>query len=405
MRTRNRKAILACMLCGVLAAGALAGCGSKEQTQEPAAEQEETAEEAAADTAAGDAAEETVETAAEPTADENSGDTVESPDAEAAAGAKTGQGGEKVLASDLFSITIPAGAASLCGVEETDNGFRIYSPAARAESGGDGGLVADIKAYVSVSEYAVDNFDWYGVLINDEGQKFNLAAVLPSDVQFGPGSKEEYMAISGALTQIKESVKPAESIEFIPAEDCDTVSIYDETLAKLRDALNNGEDPADFGMSSAYSYGGIDTVGYCYTDLDRDGYKELCIGPSDYPTDVEEPGNPVYDMYMQVDGEVYHIFSGWDNDFLTIPGEDLGAVVERASAGAESNVITFLNLSYEGKLLRGASLIYDGWEDPDNPYYIAYSQEEEPEKVSEEEWKQYLDNYGEMRNLEYQNLK
>ena len=169
--------------------------------------------------------------------------------------------------------------------------------------------------------------------------------------------------------------------------------------------MESGEDPEEKGYSPVYSYGGLDTVGYVFLDLDEDGFDELYIGPADWPTDSEE-GTPVYDMFMQSQGKVYHVFSGGERDFLTIPENGEGVVIERGSNGADSSVINFWNMYIpEGNLTLGTSLIYDGETDPENPYYISYSEDEsDRESISEEDWNMHQDNYGEDQVLTFQKL-
>ena len=66
-------------------------------------------------------------------------------------------------------------------------------------------------------------------------------------------------------------------------------------------------------------------------------------------------------------------------------------------SGADMSEISFYGLDVNTKdLFPQVSFIYDGQKDPENPWFVRYTHEEDPEPLTEEEWQSGLSNFGEL---------
>lgn len=324
---------------------------------------------------------------------------------EGAQSSDAGQSGsDQVVETEMFSVTIPAEIAKLCEVDVIEDQIVISNLAARDEvgEGSEGGFVANISACESPAEYNFVPNEPGGVLTDASGKQYIVVAVMASDVQYGPSSEESYLTVSEAVPGILKTVTPVEGYSYTPMEEFDTDAVYADTLTELKTALQNGDDLEEKGFSSVYAFGGMENTGYAFLDLDDDGFDELLIGPSDWEADTEN-GTPVYDLFFQSGGKVYHGFSGGERDFLTVPETGYGVVLEHGSSGADDSQVAFLSFDYEdGTMESSRTLIYDGITDPENPYYISYSEDgSDREQVTEEEWNTALETYGKDQQLSF----
>ena len=291
-----------------------------------------------------------------------------------------------------FTLTLPEAIAPLARVEESDDQIGVTCIAAEKE----GGFVASFFATDNPRDYVYLPNDRYGFLVGADGKPYTLVAMLASDVQFGPESQAEYDQILDALPEIWEKVEPKEGYELVKAEDYDTLSIYNDTLSALRTGLEEGKDPVtDLGISAVFHYGGLEAVGYLFYDADGDGFEELYLVPADWTASGDgETAIPVYDMYTQSGGQVHHVFTGSERDFLTVP--DLsGIVIEHGSGGAMYSRLVIWNIGYEDHLEYSMCYLYDGETDPDKPYFVSYSEDidQDKEPMTEEDWNMQVKNY------------
>ena len=107
------------------------------------------------------------------------------------------------------------------------------------------------------------------------------------------------------------------------------------------------------------------SLGYTLKDIDGDGTDELLFGGM-IP---DLTGTPLYDMYTITQGEIVHVFDGWDRNryYLTADGGFM-------RVGSSSAFLSFnAYYVYTGgvfRLLR--SVIYDMEKDPDSPWFLSY---------------------------------
>ena len=306
-----------------------------------------------------------------------------------------------IVSCTEFSLTVPKEIADICDVIPSDNGISFYEKQAEDRYGG---FVGSISAYQNEKDYAsVPNFRRGGEIALSDGSRLDLVIEYPSDVQYDPEnkeSKENYHAIAEAFKgQILDSLTPADGT-FVPQNEVDHTAVYDETLKKLcadlkekKDAQGLEEDGFSYMYSLSYDSDKdlTDYFGYAFVDLTGTGYPALVI--------MDEDGSGiVYDMFVQVDGEVRHAFSSAERDRLSLCGRegyDPTVIREDASGGADISETNFFILDPMNKeLYPQISCIYDGTSGQENPWRIRYGSEEEEEPLTEEEWNQRIDNYG-----------
>ena len=306
---------------------------------------------------------------------------------------------DETVSCDTFSVTVPADIAEIAEIVAKGSSISFYEKISHEKHGG---FVGSIGAYENVEDYcSIPNFRRAGEIRFEDGHKLDLVVEYPSDVQFdvfNDESKENYNKIGDALRDQIQTTIQAEGGTVVPQDETDYTAVYDEILAKLAEDLKEKKDQAaleadGFSYLYAYSYNGeadpLDTIGYCFVDLTGTGYPELAISSLD--------DGHIYDMYAQVNGKAFHLFSGAERDSYSFYGTEGYAprgVREEASGGADISEISLYTLNPMTKeLFLQETFIYDGQTDPDNPYAVRYAFDEEPEKLSEEDWNQRLGNF------------
>ncbi|MBQ1311857.1 MAG: hypothetical protein IIY55_08410, partial [Blautia sp.] len=177
----------------------------------------------------------------------------------------------------------------------------------------------------------------------------------------------------------------------------------EEVLKKLYKDLEERKDQAGleedgfsymYAMTYTEEIDPLDDFGYTFVDLTGTGYPALAILRND-----ETP--IVYDLFSQEDGNVKHIFSSAERDYFTLSGyegTDFAAIHEHASGGAdltEDNMFVLDPLKNE--LNQQVSFLYDGRENAENPFAVSYYPFDTPENLTQEEWIQRMENFGQDR--------
>ena len=303
---------------------------------------------------------------------------------------------------DKFSVTIPAEAVELCDIETTSDSIAIYEKISHADGAG---FVGSINLYKNVNDYCyTPNFARGGEISYPDNTRLDIVLTYPSDVQYDFNSKEStdaWMTLQETFNEeIAPSIQPREDGTFIPQNEVDNTSVYDETLASLYQALVEKKDQAaleEDGFSYLYALNyaeGEDplyTFGYTFVDLTGTGYPELVI--------MKDDGSPiVYDMFTQVDGKVQNVFSSAERDYVTLLGHEGHSprtICEHASGGADvTEINTYILDPGTKELCSQVSFIYDATENQENPWAVRYGLDEEPEALDEAEWNQRLENFG-----------
>ena len=303
---------------------------------------------------------------------------------------------------DKFSVTIPAEAVELCDIETTSDSIAIYEKISHADGAG---FVGSINLYKNVNDYCyTPNFARGGEISYPDNTRLDIVLTYPSDVQYDFNSKEStdaWMTLQETFNEeIAPSIQPREDGTFIPQNEVDNTSVYDETLASLYQALVEKKDQAaleEDGFSYLYALNyaeGEDplyTFGYTFVDLTGTGYPELVI--------MKDDGSPiVYDMFTQVNGKVQNVFSSAERDYVTLLGHEGHSprtICEHASGGADvTEINTYILDPGTKELCSQVSFIYDATDNQENPWAVRYGLDEEPEALDEAEWNQRLENFG-----------
>lgn len=310
-------------------------------------------------------------------------------------------GQEETVSNDLFSVAVPEEIAQISDVTADSESISFYE---KISHGKYGGFVGSIELYESVREYGdIPNYRRAGIIRKDDGSKLDVVLVYPSDVQFDMEDQDSIDHYGQIQDAFREQVVPSlEAVDgtYIPQEEVDTTGIYMEILDQMAADLREGKEPAGFEEDGfSYVYGlpvGSEkepsaVFGYAFADLNGDGYDEMMIGSIEDGT--------IYDLYTQLDTEVIHAFCGGERDRLTLVGhknDSWREIREEASGGASNTVINFFNLEpTKGELFRVVSFVYDSQADPENPFGVSYSWEDEVETISEEDWNTRQGNFGE----------
>lgn len=319
------------------------------------------------------------------------------------AGSAFAEDAGNIVSNDVLSVTVPQEVLDICDIETDDSSISFYEKISHESF--DGGFVGSISTFENVSDYAdIPNYERGGEIDYSDGSKLDIALVYPSDVQYdmeSEDSTENYNMLREHFEQIALTIVPAGEGVFVPQDEIDTTGIYDEILDRLAADLTDRKDrdeleADDFSYVYAYTYDledtdPLDETGYAFIDVNRDGYKELVIGSVGAPF--------FYDMYVPVNGEPVHIFTGGERSSYNLVGTEGSTlyVCNNASGGAAYSEITYSYLQpNEPEPLSQVRFIIDAEKDEENPWFIDYGIEgEEPEKVTEDDWNLRMSNYGE----------
>ena len=110
------------------------------------------------------------------------------------------------------------------------------------------------------------------------------------------------------------------------------------------------------------------TLGYAVKDIDGDGTVELLFGDM-YP---DESGTILYDLYTIEQGELVHVFDGWDRNRYYLTAD--GGFIRRGSNGAANSFTSFYVYEH-GKLHLLRSVICNTEINKDSPWFLSYSSE------------------------------
>lgn len=328
------------------------------------------------------------------------------------AGTAAAEEGGTTISNEKISVEVPEEIQEICEIETGENRISFYEKIAHEAFGG--GYVGGICLYENVTDYGdAPNYRRGGEIDYPDGSKLDIVLMLPSDVQYDlsdSDSTQNYHKIEKAFPEIASGITALDDGTFVPQDQIDTTSIYDDVLDRLISDLNDRKDrdalEADgFSYVYAYSYDledrdVLDEIGYAFVDVNLDGYKELVIGS------VESPF--IYDMFAPVDGQAVHVFSGAERSSYALSGnspENYMEICNQASGGAALSEITYsILMSNRSELTEQVRFIYDAAADEENPWFVNYGFDEENEPLSEDEWNQRMKNFGETLDPGFQPL-
>ena len=105
-------------------------------------------------------------------------------------------------------------------------------------------------------------------------------------------------------------------------------------------------------------------AGFYVTDLDADGTPELLLGENQ----PQSTNTVFYDLYTIKDGELVHVFDGWDRSRYYLVNNG-GIANEGSSSAFESYTAFYYYTNGELKLMQ--SIIYNANANPNNPWRIS----------------------------------
>ena len=169
-----------------------------------------------------------------------------------------------------------------------------------------------------------------------------------------------------------ETTAPTENATAIP-------EAYQPLIAKYTTALTEhwgGEACINADISLLVSYVTTPSeLGYALLDLDNDGTDELII-----TNDAER--QVIYDLYSLVDGNVVHVFTGWDRNSYEL--REGCRILNIGSNSAASTDYVYCHLS-KGQLVTDSLIRFDAMQDPDHPWFRGTG-ENDLAPITDENW-------------------
>ena len=169
-----------------------------------------------------------------------------------------------------------------------------------------------------------------------------------------------------------ETTAPTENATAIP-------EAYQPLIAKYTTALTEhwgGEACINADISLLVSYVTTPSeLGYALLDLDNDGTDELII-----TNDAER--QVIYDLYSLVDGNVVHVFTGWDRNSYEL--REGYRILNIGSNSAASTDYVYCHLS-KGRLVTDSLIRFDAMQDPDHPWFRGTG-ENDLAPITDENW-------------------
>ena len=381
---KKRKWILAMLL---ICAVALSACGKKKAepaedapVEEAAVEEEAAEEEAAAEEAAAE------EAPAEEEFDPNP-------------------------ANKIFSITIPDEFAGKVEYEIADDSISVYDK--ESKDGGFGGHTFTIRACDDMSQYGFIDKK-IGELTAGDGTVYDMVLAYPTDVQYdiegnNGQAPETFAKLYDSAAEIAKGIESVDGGSYADGAGMKGEDLYQDVVAKVAlaidehwDAVRLEEEELSPMYYAMYAMGDDDVaskIGYAYKDVNADGIDELLIG---------EIGSGawqgvVYDIFTIVDKEPAHVVSGWSR--CRYYAVENGMLCNEYSGGAALSGLTMYSLEHNAtELYPQIALKLDGYEDEEQPWFVAYGSdfdEEKWEQLTEEEYKEYKERFTDLVYLDF----
>ena len=157
------------------------------------------------------------------------------------------------------------------------------------------------------------------------------------------------------------------------AQDSEIEPIYQDLIGEIYHIMDgqpsgNLEVEEDYTVVVAWLTGqpASRNIGYTLKDVDGNGVRELLIGEN---WGDSEAGTVLYDMYTIRDGELLHVFSGWDrNRYYLLTN---GNFINQGSSGAMQSSEAYY-IYAKGDMIFIRSVIYDATMEPEGPWFISY---------------------------------
>ena len=183
----------------------------------------------------------------------------------------------------------------------------------------------------------------------------------------------------------------------------DMPALYQDFVRSISNILNGEPDSryrsyedysVMFDVQSDWAEG--KTLGYTLRDMEGNEVDELLFGE----INSDMTGTPLYDMYTIRNGELVHVFDGWDRNRYYLARD--GIIIRQGSDSAARYFTAYYGYS-NGELHLIRSVIYDAVRNPDAPWFSSYLSEMDAstgQPISEDEARAIMGYYtGEQLNL------
>lgn len=277
------------------------------------------------------------------------------------------------------------------------NGYEIFDLYVAEADGGAGHLLMGgekrsflCKDNVLLSQFTnEENQTWYQYE-RLEGIDLNpvMTVIANADGSWAVG--ELARAMKGITEQEGREILdmyPVQSISFAPIPREKTGSAlpaaYQEVVNKYITAITEGwggEEGSQADISlMVRDVSSLNDLGYGLVDLDLDGTDELLIA-----NDGER--QVIYDLYSLVDGQLVHVFSGWERNSYEL--RDNLTILNIGSNSAASTDYRFYHLR-KGRLMLESITRFDAETDPEHPWFTGID-EQDLEPITNEDWSEAM---------------
>ncbi len=293
------------------------------------------------------------------------------------------------VSNNLFTLTLPAECKDTFDAEITDNQITIYHT--ESKDAGYGGMAFTVWARELPSEFAGGPYMKKGELTDADGKKYEVVLGYATEVQWDFEKSEEapeaYSKLYDSAVDVVKNMQGINGATYEYGAGTKGENLYGNVLATYKTAVEENWDAAKYEENEMspefYSLakdGGLEYIGFAYCDTDKDGIDELYVGS----LKDDELKGVIYDIYTMVDGTPTHVLSGTARDRYYVYDEAF--IINEFSGGANEygSKVYGLEPNSTDITLQWATK-YDANENPDQPWFIGYS-DEEWENVTEEDF-------------------
>lgn len=279
---------------------------------------------------------------------------------------------KRILAITLMMVLILTGIAAADAPfkvsVELEDSASTYSTDLIVSAGNEIRVnMADTAVAITVDGLSEDGLNFtldQNMESHENGQKYEIGAFLLPEGQ----------TIALTLTGMESPVLTIswEQLTLDPA--------FEEVITKVTDILSgNGSDAEDSDLSVIYRMAGpagLQTMGFAVRDLDNNGVPELFIGEN-IPGGTE---TVFYDMFTLAEGELIHVFDGWDRSRYYI--SENGGIIHKGSNSAFDSFTAYLYFA-DGELHLMGSVLYNEIIDAGAPWYFSANSEAQVDETAE----------------------
>ena len=317
----------------------------------------------------------------------------------------------EVFSNDLFSLTIPSEFAGTYEVEVREKEISVYHKASREANCG--GFAFGVYVSDDPAQYAyMPGGRKVGEMTSGDGTLYNVFLDHPTDVQYDFSSEEAteaYRKLYGADEDIVKGMKSTDGGVFVYGAGTKGEDLYTEVLAKYVQAVTEEWDssrleeeemsPVYYAIRMSSDGNPLERIGFAYHDVNGDGIEELLVG------EIAEGAwkGVIYDVYTMMNREPVHVISGWErNRYFAY---EYSFLCNEWSGGAALSGWTLYDLlPNTTELFPQMAFKYDGYENPDQPWFIAYGIDIENdvwENVTEEKFNERKATFEDYLRFDY----